>query len=227
MAGLVVRRKNLTTKKGEMMSFVELEDLDGRFETIVFPKTLSTYRDMIREGEVLLISGRISAREDEEPKLLADKIAYLPDDEAYAREDYLAPFTRPKAIDQHMAVVAKEMVAKEDPDLYDEPGTNDLPFTAEDRLAIEDLEAQQALMAANMSLLIRCPLTRGSRKWKALLASLRFFPGDLPVLIRLDKEGGVLWGGGHSYKIVPNHTLLAYLAELCGQDAISFLSESD
>lgn len=227
MAGLVVRRKNLTTKKGEMMSFVELEDLDGRFETIVFPKTLSTYRDMIREGEVLLISGRISAREDEEPKLLADKIAYLPDDEAYAREDYLAPFTRPKAIDQHMAVVAKEMVAKEDPDLYDEPGTNDLPFTAEDRLAIEDLEAQQALMAANMSLLIRCPLTRGSRKWKALLASLRFFPGDLPVLIRLDKEGGVLWGEGHSYKIVPNHTLLAYLAELCGQDAISFLSESD
>lgn len=86
MGGLVVKRRNLTTKKGEMMCFIEIEDLEGRFETIVFPKTLSVYRDMIQEGEVLLVTGRISAREDDEPKLLSDQFQYLPTDAEYKEQ---------------------------------------------------------------------------------------------------------------------------------------------
>lgn len=87
MAGLVVKSRNLTTKKGEMMCFLELEDMEGRFEVIVFPKTFSVYRNLIQEGAVLLASGRINAREDEEAKLLADKLEYMPNDEEFeARE---------------------------------------------------------------------------------------------------------------------------------------------
>ena len=57
-----------------MMAFTSVEDLTGTMEVIVFPKVLDRFRDAIQENAVVVIDGRLSVREDEASKLLADSI---------------------------------------------------------------------------------------------------------------------------------------------------------
>lgn len=51
-----------------------MEDLFGEYEVIVFPKTFSTYAQILQQNHVLLIRGKVSIREDEPPKLIAESI---------------------------------------------------------------------------------------------------------------------------------------------------------
>ncbi|MFR9067798.1 MAG: hypothetical protein ACLVJH_13885 [Faecalibacterium prausnitzii] len=48
--------------------------MTGTMEVIVFPKVLDRFRDAIQENAVVVIDGRLSVREDEASKLLADSI---------------------------------------------------------------------------------------------------------------------------------------------------------
>ena len=77
MAGMMAGRKNKTTKSNELMSFITIEDLYGQFEVLVFPKVLTACADCLTSGNVLLIGGRLSIREDDQPKLVAEQIAIL------------------------------------------------------------------------------------------------------------------------------------------------------
>ncbi len=74
MAGIITSVKLKSTRNNSMMAFVELEDMYGSIEMIVFPKVLSTYNSILREDEVVLVEGRISQKEDEGAKLLLDRI---------------------------------------------------------------------------------------------------------------------------------------------------------
>ena len=56
------------------MAFVTVEDTTGSIEMLVFPKTLSRYSQMLTPGAVVVLSGRISVREEEDPKLLCEKV---------------------------------------------------------------------------------------------------------------------------------------------------------
>lgn len=67
--GSVTKKK---TKNGETMAFITVEDLFGSIEVIIFPKLFAKYSDTISGGNVLFISGRISAREDESPKVILE-----------------------------------------------------------------------------------------------------------------------------------------------------------
>jgi DNA polymerase-3 subunit alpha len=55
------------------MAFVELEDLYGSLEMIVFPKTLEQYSGVLSVGKVVFVKGRISTK-DEQIKLIPDFI---------------------------------------------------------------------------------------------------------------------------------------------------------
>lgn len=77
LCGIVTSRKNKTTKSNSQMAFVRLEDLFGGIEIIVFPKVLAQYNSMLREEEAVMIDGRVSIREDEEPKILCEKVTLL------------------------------------------------------------------------------------------------------------------------------------------------------
>jgi DNA polymerase-3 subunit alpha len=71
-----IRQKN--TKSGQPMAYVSAEDLYAGIELLVFPKVLARYAPALREGAALLVSGRLSYREDEEPKLIVDQIQPAP-----------------------------------------------------------------------------------------------------------------------------------------------------
>ena len=77
MAGMLAGRKNKTTKANALMSFLTIEDLYGQYEVLVFPKTLTACAPIINSSNVLLIGGRLSIREDDSPKLVAEQIAVL------------------------------------------------------------------------------------------------------------------------------------------------------
>jgi len=74
MAGIVSSKKTLITKAGGMMAFLQLEDLYGTTEVIVFPKIYDTYSSLLAEDRIIAVSGNINFREDEMPKILAEKI---------------------------------------------------------------------------------------------------------------------------------------------------------
>ena len=76
---IVESRKNKTTKRDQQMAFLTIEDAYASVECIVFPKVLQRYSGLLSEGAVLMISGTVSQREDEEPKLLLNNAEPLGD----------------------------------------------------------------------------------------------------------------------------------------------------
>ena len=71
--GIISYMKKKVTKSDAVMAFVELEDLYGSLEMIVFPKTLEQYIDILSVGKVVFVKGRISTK-DSEIKLIPDTI---------------------------------------------------------------------------------------------------------------------------------------------------------
>ena len=62
------------SKSNEKMAFADIEDSGGALEMIVFPKVLAGYAGIIAEHVPLIVDGRISLREEEEPKIICERI---------------------------------------------------------------------------------------------------------------------------------------------------------
>ncbi len=77
MGGVLTRIKINTDKKGKRMAFVTLEDFEGSTEIIVFSDLYEKRHDAITTESMVMVSGKVSAREDEQPKIVADKIELL------------------------------------------------------------------------------------------------------------------------------------------------------
>jgi len=58
------------TRNNETMAFVNIEDMGGTMEMLVFPKVLTKYAATVRENNIIVVTGRVSVREEEEAKFL-------------------------------------------------------------------------------------------------------------------------------------------------------------
>lgn len=86
ICGIISERKNKTTKKNQQMAFLKIEDAMAEIGVLVFPKVLSQYSPFLKEGEVVALAGRVSFREDEEPKLLMESVTPLADMQGQPKE---------------------------------------------------------------------------------------------------------------------------------------------
>lgn len=77
LGGILISVNQKVTKNNTLMAFVQLEDLTGTIEVIVFPKILEKFRNNIEQDKLVVIKGRISIREDEPPKLICESISRL------------------------------------------------------------------------------------------------------------------------------------------------------
>lgn len=77
MAGIITAKKTLITKSSKMMAFVDMEDLMGTVEVVVFPNVYERYAELVAEDKIVSITGTINFKEGEVPKLLAEKIVDL------------------------------------------------------------------------------------------------------------------------------------------------------
>jgi DNA polymerase-3 subunit alpha len=73
--GMVAAVRTTTTKKGEPMAFVQLEDVTGSVEVIVFNSTYAAARELLVEDAVLVVKGRIDHKQQGETKLVALEVA--------------------------------------------------------------------------------------------------------------------------------------------------------
>jgi DNA polymerase-3 subunit alpha len=74
VGGIVSAIKQLTTKKGDPMVFLRLDDLSGSLETVVFNSVYAAARDLLVADRVLVVKGRVDHKEGE-TKLIALEIA--------------------------------------------------------------------------------------------------------------------------------------------------------
>ena len=74
VGGMITEVKIVTTKKGEAMGFVTVEDLYGQIEVIVFPKTFATVKNGLVKDEKVFIKGRVSFDGAEDAKLVAESV---------------------------------------------------------------------------------------------------------------------------------------------------------
>jgi len=197
MAGMLAGRKNKTTKSNELMSFLTVEDLFGQYEVLVFPKTLASCAACLQPGAVLLIGGRLSIREDDLPKLVAEQIAVL--DKTASRLPPGFNFhpgngsSRPPVPNAH---TRNQPQAPAEP-ITPNPGNSRL-------LAIRYLGNSQ------------------DAGYKRLLAMLAFFQGNTPVRVYLPAEErsvnlpGTCW-------IELSDDVLRFLAERYGPENLAII----
>lgn len=73
IAVVVDAKKLSVTKKGDTMAYLAVEDLTGSIEVLVFPRILAKYTALTDVDRVVILSGRLSYREDEDPKLILEE----------------------------------------------------------------------------------------------------------------------------------------------------------
>jgi DNA polymerase-3 subunit alpha len=74
VAGMVAGIRPHQTKTGKMMAWVNLEDLTGTIELVLFPRTWEKYQFMLEVGGVILVEGKADAQSSPS-KVLVDKIS--------------------------------------------------------------------------------------------------------------------------------------------------------
>ena len=71
----VIRQKQVkTTKNGAPMATLTLEDKTSSMEALVFPRQYEPSARLLEENKIVLLQGSLSVREEEKPKLTAQKV---------------------------------------------------------------------------------------------------------------------------------------------------------
>ena len=71
VGGIIISVRKITTKKGDPMAFVALEDKTGSTELIVFPKAFALTPNLFETDRLIVATGKVTAR-DRENRLISD-----------------------------------------------------------------------------------------------------------------------------------------------------------
>lgn len=77
LAGVVSAVKTKTTRNNTLMAYVTLEDDTGAMELLVFSRTLNESGSYLRESYPVLVTGKLSVRDEKAPQLLCDRVTPL------------------------------------------------------------------------------------------------------------------------------------------------------
>lgn len=70
---LILDIKEVVTKKGDRMAILQLEDLTGSTEAVIFPKTFDKVKHLLEKDKRLMVWGKIDRR-DEQTQLIIDNM---------------------------------------------------------------------------------------------------------------------------------------------------------
>lgn len=74
LAGMVQKQNRILTKKNDLMAFVDLEDMVDIIECVVFPNIFNQRRDLLEEGSVIVVDGKLSVSDAEDTKIIVEDI---------------------------------------------------------------------------------------------------------------------------------------------------------
>lgn len=76
IGGLITSLRRISTRRGDPMAFVTVEDLTGSVEVILFPRVYWEGRRLLSEGAGVLLWGQVS-RDGDDTKVVADRLTSL------------------------------------------------------------------------------------------------------------------------------------------------------
>lgn len=74
MCGIITSLKKIFTKNNRQMAFGVFEDIYGSIEIVFFPTVYERLSEIIQSDKVVEVSGKISMKENEKPKILVNTI---------------------------------------------------------------------------------------------------------------------------------------------------------
>ena len=88
VGGIIGDARRITTRRGDEMMFVRLDDLEGSVEIVVVAAVYSEVKELLREDALILVSGRVDQKGEGETKVVAAEVRqFVP--EPGAEEDRL------------------------------------------------------------------------------------------------------------------------------------------
>ncbi|GAB4560025.1 MAG: DNA polymerase III subunit alpha [Anaerolineae bacterium] len=172
LAGMVADVRQITTKKGDPMAFVQLEDLHGTCELVVFPRVYEVARELLEPDRLVLVRGKVDVRNGK-ANVIADEITNYVErvrvisdqDEAYAPvASFGAGWGTPSSPDEWSDEPPPDYIIDPDEDLGPPPWATEppdwvLPPAPPERKAVyitlrrsDDLERDQQVLNS----VIRC-----------------------------------------------------------------------
>ena len=87
VAGIVQAIKMKTTRNNSMMAYVTVEDDTASIEMLAFSNVLSQYGGYLRENSAVVITGRLSIRDEKEPQIVINRARPISDFAEEARPE--------------------------------------------------------------------------------------------------------------------------------------------
>ena len=98
VAGIVQGVKMKTTRNNSMMAYVTVEDDTAAIEMLVFSNVLNQYGGYLKENSPVVVTGRLSIRDEKEPQIVVNRVRPISDFENSAAN--MEPvLNTPKVID--------------------------------------------------------------------------------------------------------------------------------
>ena len=108
IAGIVQSIKMKTTRNNSMMSYITIEDDTAAIEMLAFSNVISQYGNYMRENAPVVITGRLSLRDDKEPQIVINRARPMSD---FA--DRVAP--EPVAVEKRTGTLYLRLPSETDP----------------------------------------------------------------------------------------------------------------
>ena len=99
IAGVVHSVKMKTTRNNSMMAYVTLEDDTAAIEILVFSKGISEFGGYLGENQAVVVTGRLSLRDDKDPQIVANS--------ARPMKDYTQPVKMPLVVTDETVLYLK------------------------------------------------------------------------------------------------------------------------
>ncbi|MCQ2431611.1 MAG: DNA polymerase III subunit alpha [Clostridia bacterium] len=166
VAGTVAKRVSKITKKGDNMAFVTIEDRYASMEVIIFPKTLEACAPYLLYDTAILVTGELSVKEEEDPKLIARTVLPLKTNEQLEREPDMGQPQSPRDTNTQNETPVQNPVRNKRPPRR----VSDTPIPENPRC-----------------LYLRVPDTEESEKFALADNLTEIFSGTLPVMFYSEK----------------------------------------
>ena len=93
VAGIVQNVKMKTTRNNSMMAYVTVEDDTASMEMLAFSNVLQQYGGYIKENSPVVVTGRLSIRDEKDPQIVINRVRSILDFEEASPQEISAPAT--------------------------------------------------------------------------------------------------------------------------------------
>ncbi|WP_193370563.1 DNA polymerase III subunit alpha [Pelagibius marinus] len=108
LAGIFNSKREINSRKGNRMAFVQFSDATGVYEVTLFSETLGQYRELLESGQTLLLRVSSEPRDGDEPRLTAQSLEPLDNAAARASKGLDIHLNSPAPLESLKALLDRE-----------------------------------------------------------------------------------------------------------------------